>query len=277
MKKRRKPELHLILQQKALEQVDMALSLAMALDGEKADTIHDIRVATKRLRTYWRILRPIVEDDIFQIHNRSLSEAATSLSQSRENHVSRKLIQKYLKKEPSKEMSLVLQRLLELIPEDEQIANANTRTIKHALYREQDYWQLKYPLQKNNSASTEKGLESIRRKEQGLAKKAIKHDLEPLLAHQWRKWAKYLYYSMEIAAEIKRDKKSRKKYEGLEGLNNLLGKSHDLFILQTSISNLQKQGVLEQDLSELSLFLESKYQKMSQRIIEKHNYLNELQ
>ena len=246
-------------------------------DQNQARNIHEIRVITKRLRAYWRILRPLLKDkNTYSVHNNRLTAAARLLFGPRENYVNRKLIKSFKSNVKKHEQKKILDKLYDSIPEPGKVEDSTKETLKHCLIEEQKFW-----LQFDNSdlrsdVNPYAGVIQIYKKAKKFGKKSItlaSSDLTTDVTHQWRKWSKYLLYQLEIVSVIS-DQNSISEYrEVLKNLTGSLGESHDLNVLQHIISNFIRQHPLEVNIDKITKLIQRKNQTLSINYPEYYNKL----
>ncbi len=255
------------IQQAALENSVMGLRLINKSDLNAAKTIHEIRVITKRLRAYWRVLQPLLKNnDLYVAHDILLRDAAKLLSQSREDYVNRKLINSFKSTLNNKKDKLVLEKLLKLMPVPEKSEIHCKDKLKSYFIDEQAFWRQFRNHDLIAKVEHDSGVINTYKKAKKLGKKAIKKSLEVEATHQWRKWSKYLFYQLEIVPLKVSQKSSAKYLRQLESLTDILGKLHDMHVLQSIIREYKKTQFLEVNTDNVYQFINKKNQKLAKKI-----------
>ena len=77
---------------RALEVNSATRDLVNSKEAFTHDGIHDIRVATKRLRALWQLVRPVIEPQIARTADQRLREIAHSVAGARDADVARDLL-----------------------------------------------------------------------------------------------------------------------------------------------------------------------------------------
>lgn len=258
--------------QAALENSAKGLHITEFLDINTPKNIHELRVITKRLRAFWQVVHPLLDDEAhFLSHNNLLRDTAKSLFQYRESDVNQKLIMSFRSSVDVEEDCIVLDALLKLFT-----APTVPTKFQHkdelvtCFTAEHNFWQQldasKPEMQKRQVA----GLEATFKKARGLSKRAIEKGLEPVVTHQWRKWAKYWYYQLEALPGKNDNKKSKDYIRALEHLTDALGKYHDLHILENLISDYESRKLLNVDTSIIFTLIQKENKRLAKKILKFH-------
>ncbi|MEE2604063.1 MAG: CHAD domain-containing protein [Pseudomonadota bacterium] len=197
-----------------------------------ANAVHDCRVAVKRLRAQWQLLRPWLSRDDHRAFDHGIRSAARLLAGARDNHVMAATLQKLASKadKPRRHsLSRVASTLFsdtDLQPETHHHQEAIT-----AFAQDQQYWQSlalsisDHELLVSGLARTYKQCRNRTIKAQGGSDPQPWHDL--------RKWVKYLLYQQQALAD--QDIHSPCHDADLERLGKKLGKLHDLHMLREHV------------------------------------------
>jgi len=251
------------------------LNLSVKNKKNKSHDIHELRVITKKLRAYWLLVYPLLNNnEDFYSHKQSLRNAAKSLNFSREEFVNRKLIQSFFKTCRHKSHKRILNQLLVTMsnvnpPEkrDDGIDLVRIFESEQQLWRELNLTNL--------NIQQETGITSTLKKVKKLGKKSLQHNLDPELSHQWRKWVKYAYYQLDVIPEKDRSKKLGRFIFNLEMLGKKLGKYHDLIILHQTISDRQADEAFLCKIEFVLKIINKKTEKLSRSIHDISNQLYE--
>ncbi|MBS98280.1 MAG: CHAD domain-containing protein [Oceanospirillaceae bacterium] len=224
-KKKRQEKIEAATRDAALSLVDTARQDLAALEkmGEK-ETIHQVRVAMKRLRAFLRLVRGRLSEPEYQRINDRCRQLANDLSGSRDSDVAiDTLIDLGASGHPSG------QSLLAALETDSDSATSRQPTdwirveqaldqIAHELVRMDLAGLRPKDLRKGLRKSYDKGLKAWRKARDCAGSE---------LLHDWRKSVKHAYYQNQLLQSSK-DKHTRR----LKLLSDYLGDLHDLDMLQ---------------------------------------------
>ena len=197
-----------------------------------ANAVHDCRVAVKRLRAQWQLLRPWLSRDDHRAFDHGIRSAARLLAGARDNHVMTATLQKLASKadKPHRHsLSRVASTLFsdtDLQPETHHHQEAIT-----AFAQDQQYWQSlalsisDHELLVSGLARTYKQCRNRTLKAQG--------GCDPQPWHDLRKWVKYLLYQQQALAD--QNIHTPCHAADLERLGKTLGKLHDLHMLREHV------------------------------------------
>ncbi len=235
---------------------------------------HQLRVLTKQLRAYWRIIQPLFDDKAaYHSHHQQLRDTARALSQSRESSVNRKLVIKFRASVNNAEELVVLDALLNVITAPHEIAKFyDKEKLITCFVEELAFWK---QLDLNEIMLVDNptlGLSRTFKKARKLGKNAIEQDLEPEITHMWRKWTKYCFYQLEVLHEKLDMKRSNHYMHALECLTDALGKYHDLYVLQNMINDYESRRLLDADTRVIFKLIDKKNKNLSKTLI-KYNKL----
>lgn len=195
------------------------------------DTTHEFRVATKRLRSYWLLVAPILSEGEAKAYGRDLRDAARPLAGERDDFVRDKLLNDLTARADNKDGRAIAFIRDELFGESG--TGARTRPSGFdvdrgisTLMADAERWLGQRPRIGNEDQDTIlTGFASTYSEGWSRGQKALVVDT-PQGYHSWRRWVKYSYYQY---------KWFRSAFPGLsevtEGslkrLGSLLGKLHD--------------------------------------------------
>lgn len=218
------------------------LNAAGEITGE---TIHALRVQTKRLRAYWELLHPIVGKESVKSATRSLRQAASRFGAARDHHVMVMLLEKLAGKAKNAELRSALTDALKAISELNPAAVDSLPTSEEVLQvwrLDQDRWER---LRVDSGDSTQgnsnvrKGLKRIFKKarklhQRALAEKEIEH------WHSLRMWVKYLSLTVQLCGDDPATAIAAKEWMRL---GKSLGKLHDHDELASRIAGLGDERI----------------------------------
>ncbi len=205
----------------------------------RAEDLHEVRLCIKRIRAMWRLLRPSIDERIYQRENARLRDVAMRLAKFRDEEVMGATLQSLANKTSVKKLHAALQELeCEFAP-----APGGNQDLESALHFAGE------AMRKSNQAL---GNMTIKTRGWGVFslglnlsyRRACKsfHRAGQLSTdeqfHVWRKRVKDLLYQLEIIlpAWPRRLKPQDRK---LKDLAALLGEHHDLAVLRQRITDLR--------------------------------------
>ena len=215
--------------------LDQALLLSQADQREDESSIHSIRVALKKLRSYWRLIRFAVDDAEFKAADVRIRTTAKRLAGQRDQQVLCDSLQTLKSQLKAPEKSTI-ETLIGQINQTSEITSSmtiNWSEVIIALQLERSKWQdlIHTPRQ---SHLIQEALQSTFNRSCRCAQEAIQNTATSTQRHQWRKWVKYLYYQLKLLKqlEVKRNKEHKKILKRLSSLGESLGYEHDFEILR---------------------------------------------
>jgi len=212
--------------------LDCHRQAAAAIDAtnEIADeTIHALRVQTKRLRAYWELLYPVVGKSLVKSATQSLRQAASRFSAARDHHVMVTLLGKLAGKAKKPKVRSALADALKAIVELTPSSGDPLPTCDEMLQiwrRDQDRWE-SLRIDSNDSQlsnrKARKGLQRIFKKARNLHQRAVaENEIEHW--HALRKWVKYLSLTVPLCGDDPATAIAAKEWARL---GKSLGKLHD--------------------------------------------------
>jgi CHAD domain-containing protein len=225
-----------------LAQIEMA-EARLRSDDDVATAIHDARRCLKRLRALLRLIRPVLEDAVYEREAKRLAGIGRLLSSERDRHV---MQQTLLKLEtrfgplPNGAGKHVRSGLTQV----EQGAKAAKRPVRDV--RKQALAQLKpahrvftgTQLDQIEFAHVEEGVERIYRKARRAYRKAYQRPDDESF-HRWRKAVQQHWRHMQLLSRGWPEALSARADEA-KALSQILGEDHDLAVLAAFV---RKQGV----------------------------------
>jgi len=216
---------------------DMSRHLGEGLETSAVLTpehIHHLRTSVKRLRSRWHLFRSGVGKMAAKEADRNLRDAAKEFSGARDAQVQLALLRELAesgtgKGKPNQSVLRLREAMAGEMPElteDFTLDEAKRSELIGRFREDSRHWSQATEVAPGTLVD---GMTRVFKKSQLLAHKAYSKDT-PEAFHQWRKWAKYLYYQLEALSDIQ----PRWKKEQLmlwKELGSNLGKRHDLSIL----------------------------------------------
>lgn len=214
----------------ALAQVNKAIRLAASKERNAPASVHELRRISKRLRSLWRLVRPLeAGKSLSKEADKSLRDAARLLSRHRDAHIVRKTLRRIERNAKTDSERKAVDRIVKawktlasqkIAP---RLPDIRWSKISTTLQQEAERWKT---LQEQGENDWREGVVQTYRKGRRLAGKAFA-DNRPEAFHSWRKWVKYLSIQLDALSENgpKVDSGLRKK---IAQLAERLGNYHDL-------------------------------------------------
>jgi CHAD domain-containing protein len=199
----------------------------------QGDAVHAIRITIKRLRAILRLVRPGIDETIFEQENARLRKAAHRLSLTRDRQVARKtLLALSLSNKPEQEAAAAVLAGLEAAMEpdtsDEQAIGRVTSDLEQTrrnlrrLRITQSDWNI-----------IETGLRAVYR--QGRRRMMIAFaDGTDEAFHNWRIRVKNLYYELQLLEPVCK-KRTERILSLLKEVQEKIGEDHDLVVLKSQL------------------------------------------
>jgi len=226
------------VQREALSTLATTRKRAAAKNAFTPKAVHQIRVASKRLRALWQLMRPVIEPQIARDADARLGGLAAVLSRSRDIHVMTDLLAD-LRDSDEPLYRGAFDRAAALLdsPEAVEFDQESTRTaLLGGLDGDREEWRLL--VLPDDEAIVDPGLartySKTRRRAETAARTGSGDD-----NHRWRKWTKYLRYQLECLGEPGTE--LRRRIAGLTALGGSLGKRNDLHNLRSQLEQ-RNQG-----------------------------------
>lgn len=217
------------LRQQALTTHQRCEKLLAGKQPLSSKDIHALRVASKRLRADWQVLKPLLKDNLAEEANRTLRDAAASLRQARDLKVMAETLQKLAEQARGKDTRRALgdgyQQLFAELPDTAVVAKKSA-SLRAAFEQDQQRWQaleLKIP----DRRLRQRGVGRLYEKAFKLARAAEKSgDVKHW--HRNRKWVKYLGYSHFL---LNTETRALLSHQLVTALGKMLGELHDIHCL----------------------------------------------
>ncbi len=213
--------------------------------------VHDLRVATKRLRAAWQLVKPLVGTGLARERNRALREMSAHLSASRDQAVLIALAQALAARQTDDTITAALGQAGEALTEEVAPSAAGSPdpaatldTIRATLADEIAAW---HSLDDCDPATARRAIRHQLRKNLARARRdtrLARHDHDPELWHDWRKTVKRLRYQREFVAATQ-GRMPGKRDARISRLGTRLGERNDLANLAAAVDGLAASGRLD--------------------------------
>jgi CHAD domain-containing protein len=225
--------------------------------------VHRIRVDIKRLRAWIRLIRN--EEDTVGLRDidRDLRDVMKKLSSHRDRQALLETL-KWLEKKTSNDIN---QSPLRVVRSHMRAGSGRITVdwtdIKTTLIKVLD--TLEQLTQKFESVHMARdGLQRTYKRSARLGDRAFSGKINPEDVHAFRKWAKYLYYQLEII-QIAYPKLYNETLENLEDLGNRLGRYHDLVLLKEKLDQLPAKKRNTDAAKRMEVMIEERMHKLLRR------------
>jgi CHAD domain-containing protein len=207
--------------------------------GLTHDAVHDIRVLTKRLRAWARLLKPF-DHDFYVRSEANLKAIGKQLSGHRDQKVQQEALAKIQPFTPT-ELADTLDGLIEALNTDDpnngkttqQTHDSLLHSLENALDLEWAHWHQFRTEQIQDPRKLSKRLHKTQKKVRDLARSRHRADATDN-HHQWRKWVKRLMFQRQLLQDARViDEPGNLK--ALKKLGSQLGKEHDFAMLETAV------------------------------------------
>jgi len=223
----------------ATEQLDQAIEHLESEDDSQDEHVHEARKSMKRLRALARLVRAELGDEIFRRENACFRDAAGQLAGMRDATVLLatldKLVEAAGKKVRRSRFATVRKWLVERReaayaqrPEGGAAAKGVVADLRWARSRVADW-----PLKRGGWKGLEGGLRQVYSRGRKDFEQAYVQ-AEDEVFHEWRKWAKYLWYHTQLLRPVWPPVMEVVAAE-LDRLGEILGEDHDLSVLRTAV------------------------------------------
>ncbi|MDX1694936.1 MAG: CHAD domain-containing protein [Ketobacteraceae bacterium] len=194
------------------------------------ESIHQLRVCTKRLRAYLRVYPPATD---ISGANQELKCLADSYASVRDAQVAFKTLNALIADWPDKKRKKYREVIDFIAHQKRSVEGGLTPREPHEAF---ECILLHWPSsesQEEPGGYTRDGLDRLYQKARQLGNKALQSDAdEPY--HRWRKWVKYWLYCLTGLSRSKLPKGYKKR---LKRLGDSLGVFHDICVLEQNLKN----------------------------------------
>ena len=223
------------------EQTATLISLLADQGSDVEERIHQARRELKQLRALFHLVRSAIDEPTFLEENTALREAARQLSKARDAHVALQTFEIIARKLPKDEGAGVRQFLAKRASKARTTSPAQLATIARRV-RTSGHSIAEISLPTDGWRLVKPGLCRSFRNTRRMHTKAMSSPTETNL-HAWRKDVKRLHAQLELFRRAL-PKSKRKFIRLLERLGLVLGTHHDFYVLQSSLAEYRKQGIV---------------------------------
>ena len=209
------------------------------------DDVHALRVASKRLRANWQLLKPLLKDTSADDANRELRDAARTLRSARDLQVMASTLANLAEHAHCQDARDILARGHQLLFGDKPptaTKGKRSKTLTEAFAVDQQRWQtmdLKIP----DSRLHKRGYHRLYEKAWKLAR-AAQESGDVTVWHRNRKWVKYLAYSLAL---LNTGDDFAVPQPDVAGLGKMLGELHDIHCLIGHVETEKARFASEDD------------------------------
>lgn len=245
--------------------VHFSIASLLADEASSSDAvIHQLRVATKRLRALWQLARPLVGNDPVREAIASLRDASAGLSAARDQTVMLKTLRRLAKEHPDGKYGDSLRTMTKFLQENELAvvpSIPDRADLRVEMCRDRQRWEI---IGSGGDEHVLSGFKRLYRKGRKLTRIASTRNgsNEVDLWHESRKWVKFLSLVLPLCGDHRPIEKLAKGYGRL---GKRLGKLHDYDQLLWRIKNMQCPERLSVDLESVSDLVESRRAKVLSR------------
>jgi len=224
----------------ASELIGRAVSRIESGGKNRAEDLHQVRLAVKRLRASLRLIRPVIGKAFFRRENRHLKRIADRLSLFRDVVVSRQrllsLAGDHSTKQERKVFALFLGQIAKQGPESGQFREQCERAMHEAAgalkEAADDFQNMLIPAEEWEAIGP--GLRKSYRRARNRMLRAAQRDTEEAF-HEWRKDVKYLYYQLQLVRPACPGRLGPMARQ-LNRLEEKLGEEHDFMVLRNLLT-----------------------------------------
>ena len=224
---------------------------ALASDPEgpgSEDVVHNLRVATKRLRAAWKMVRPLVGKDFVKERAAALRELSALLACARDHAVLVGLGRKLDKAYPEAPFHEVVD-FLENAPQSGESTEANESRIRELVADEHKAWDsVTFESPAAEQTALRRAVVESRSKARAATRLALA-DKHAGVWHNWRKAVKQLRYQREFLAEIQ-SRLPGKWDARISRLGSRLGDRNDLANLTAIVESMGNDPQLRKTIAE---------------------------
>lgn len=215
-------------------------------DHDMERSVHELRRMCKELRALWRVLRPVVGDEVYSRENVRLRDAARSLAGARDAAVVLDTFGDLKKRrrgrrgrENWKQIGEIFQsHITETL--GDALAPATPERLAPALTGALDAFSATHEaidsLPPEVELAWQPGVRQVYKTGRKRMKNAYESDADADF-HNWRKSTKYLFYQLRLLERLRQARPGRRVKE-LKQLEKVLGRDHDLAVLRDRIARL---------------------------------------
>ena len=227
------------------ELIQRALARIECAGKNRAEDLHQVRVAIKRLRALLRLVRPVISEAFCDRENRRLKDMADRLAFFRDTTVSRQTLATLARSVAANRnegaFNLVLTQFVEQGPDPSGFRVRRERALRHVAKSlaesKRSFENMLVP--REDWEALGPGLQKVYGRARNRLLRALTYQT-PETFHDWRKQVKYLYYQLQMLGSISH-KRLEPMLRWLRKLEDRLGEDHDLAVLERLLSNGRDQ------------------------------------
>lgn len=225
--------------------------------------LHRIRVDVKRLRAWIRLIRDEEDTVGLRAIDRDLRDLMKKLTSHRDRQALRETLQWLERKAGKKPKKSSLRTLAAHMHKGEPQSRLDWGAIKTALTGVLGTLR-QHTQTLDSSHRVRDGLQRTYKRAAKSGERAFAGKINPAEVHEFRKWAKYLYYQLEFVQTVYPELYVD-AMELLEDLGNRLGRYHDLILLQGKLSQLPVKKRHSGHVEQASVMIDVRMHKLLRR------------
>lgn len=226
------------VRKRAIEKLSDAQAMAKDRSRNDPQIIHDLRVAAKHLRAWWRLMRGILSETQWDQADHRVKEFARCLASARDQHVQQQTLNRLVHlgsddAKPNRHLATLQAQWLDSQTVVVDQVMPDWDWVNELIQAELNLWEsLTWP----DLSPTQQNVclmdrfKNTYRKGQILSRAvAIESDIST--CHLWRKWVKYLLYQLALLSDVEPKLKLNKTLVRLHTIADYLGDHHDFSML----------------------------------------------
>ena len=253
----------------AVEQLDKVIKNLESQEGSRDEHVHEARKSMKRLRALLRLVRSELGNEIFQLENTCYRDAAQQLAGMRDATVLLETLDELVKfagKRVRRNRFATVRKWLverrdaayQRQSEDGEAGSRVVDDLRRARRRVREW-----PLKHGGWKGLESGLRQVYARGRSGFEQAFQN-AEDEIFHDWRKWAKYLWYHTQLLQPIWPPVMAVVADE-LDDLGDTLGRDHDLSVLRGAVMHELTRPILASTLQALLELIDDRQEQLRER------------
>ena len=206
------------------------------------ETLHELRVATKRLRGLWKFAEPEIGRKRSRAARKRLRDSARLLSEERDYYVMGKTLARLNRDSLPEKERQTIRKVETFITQKHprEIIEKSTKRelLARALSEELETWECSRSRSKSNGSSIDRRLKKTYARAFDLAKESWRTGKLKSF-HKWRRWSKYLLYQLE-PLNSKHSAWMDVYIAELKTLGKWLGRRQDLSVLKRFLKTCER-------------------------------------
>jgi CHAD domain-containing protein len=243
------------LRKVVIEQIEEAISFTQNKKLSQEDQVHELRKNIKRIRSLVRLFKSILTEQEFHNLNEHIADLGRALTFQRESTVNLQTFLEFGNTVDEAISATSKRKIIEVLSQELSEAYSNKDgkyqkiiiNLSFQLTRLKDWVQI-MPLRDFPLDVAFSSIENTLHKTTRLFKDS-QSSLHSEIVHKWRRFNKHLYFQMRFSKLISKEE-NRAMLVELNRLSDLLGKEHDLYMLDIYLKEkLQKQIPIDEILN----------------------------